>query len=54
MNETKRPLESKLDELQELFEDLNVELRFYGCDTQHRLVQHADEMIKWLRQNKAK
>ena len=38
----------RLPQVQELIQDMVVELRFRGCDENHRLIKQAHIVNEWL------
>lgn len=43
----------RLPEVQELIQDMVVELRFRGCDDNHKLIQQAHIVNGWLQEANA-
>ena len=52
MEDKSEELDAKLREVQQLLDSMAMELRFRGCDDNHRLVRQARELSKWFNQYK--
>ena len=48
MNNTIDELAEKLYETQRLLESMATELRFRGCEDNHRLIRQARDLRNWL------
>ncbi|WP_153307117.1 hypothetical protein [Desulfosediminicola flagellatus] len=51
MHAKNEELQHKLNETKELLEAMIMELRFRGCDDQHKLIRRAQEMSRWLKKS---
>lgn len=50
MEEKSAELKAKLPEVQQLLDSMVMELRFRGCEDNHRLIRQARELSKWFNQ----